>query len=300
MDIDSAIDSFIQFQQIEQNASEHTLKAYSIDLAELADYMETDSITEVETADFFFLRSFVAMLYEKKLTKSTIGRKMSAVKSFFKYLYKKGILQENPSRLLKYPKKEKLELKIFNIDDVMLLISAPDVTEPAGVRDNLIHELLYSTGMRVGELNACNIGDIDFSGKRILVKGKGKKERIVPLHDTITVKIKHYLSVIPNMLQEGYFPNCDALILNRRGGRLSSRNILALVKQYLKKCGLPETFSPHSFRHSCASHLLAGGADLRAIQNLLGHESLATTQKYTHLDLQKLIANYMDTFPKAN
>jgi integrase/recombinase XerC len=240
------------------------------------------------------------MLYEKKLTKSTIERKISAVKSFFKYLHKQGILQENPSRLLKYPRKEKKELKVFNIDDVMLLISVPDSTKPTGIRDSLILELLYSTGMRVGELNTCNVGDIDFSGKRLLIKGKGKKERIVPLHDTIIAKIKEYLNIIPKILQKGYSPDCDALIINRRGGRLTSRNILALVKQYLRKCGLPETFSPHSFRHSFASHLLAGGADLRAIQNLLGHESLATTQKYTHLDLQKLITNYLEAFPKAN
>jgi integrase/recombinase XerC len=300
MDINLAIDAFLNFQLVERNASKHTLKAYSTDLLEFATYMEADRITEVETADFFFLRSFVATLYEREITKSTIERKMSAVKSFFKYLYKQGILQENPSHLLKYPKKERRTLKVFNIDDVLLLMSVPDLTVPVGIRDSLILELLYSTGIRVGELNMCNIGDIDFSGKRMLIKGKGKKERILPIHDTIVAKIKQYLSVIPKMLHKGYKPNCDALIINRRGGRLTSRNILALVKRYLKKCGLPETFSPHSFRHSFASHLLAGGADLRAIQNLLGHESLATTQKYTHIDLQKLLANYMEAFPKVN
>jgi integrase/recombinase XerC len=300
MEINFAIDDFLNFQLIERNASPHTLKAYSIDLLELAAYMEADKITEVEMADFFFLRSFVAMLYEKKITKSTIERKLSAVKSFFKYLYKQGILQENPSRLLKYPKKEKRELKVFNMSDVMLLISVPNAAKPAGVRDSLILELLYSTGIRVGELNTCNIGDIDFSGKRMLIKGKGKKERIIPLHDTTVTKIKEYLNIIPKMLQNGYSPSCDALIINRRGGRLTTRNILALVKQYLRKCGLPETFSPHSFRHSFASHLLAEGADLRVIQKLLGHESLSTTQKYTHLDLQKLITNYLEAFPKAN
>jgi integrase/recombinase XerC len=299
MNIYAATDLFLNFQLLERNASNHTLRAYSRDLAELAEYAEKDSISEVESFDPYLLRGFLSLLYEKKLEKSTIERKLSTLKSFFKFLLAKKMLEENPARSLRYPKKEKKVLNVFSKDSVISLIESPDSTTPSGVRDRLILELLYGTGIRVGELEGLNISDIDFAGKRVRIRGKGKKERSIPLDGFYIELIKNYLEAVPEMLHSGCAPDGDALILNRRGGRLTSRNILSLVKTYLAKAGLPETYSPHSFRHTFATHLLEGGADIRSLQELLGHSSLITTQKYTHLNLERILESYKKAHPKG-
>lgn len=299
MTVDHAIDAFITFQQLERNASALTLKAYSRDLADLAEYIEPEGITTVEGIDYYLLRGFMAQLYEKELARSTIERKLAAMKSFFKYLHKSLVIEENPSRMLKFPKKEKKVLNVFNQEDIYKLLDAPANDDPASARDRLILEFLYGTGVRVSELVGLNISDIDFGGKRIRVRGKGKKERIMPLADFYIDLIKSYISSIPSMLHNGYHADPQALILNRRGTRLSARNVETMVKKYLNITGLPDTYTPHSFRHTFATHLLEAGADLRTIQDLLGHESLSTTQKYTHLDLKTLMENYRKAHPGA-
>ena len=299
MDLSIAIDSFLQFQSIERNASAHTIKAYSEDMSELSEYVENERISAVEDIDFFMLRGFIAHLYERGLAKSSIERKLATVRSFYNYLFKKNIVEENPSRMLKFPKKEKKILNVFPKDDIDKLLAAPKEDEPTAHRDKLILELLYGTGVRVSELVGLNIPDVDFSGRRLRVRGKGKKERIIPLASIYIELIDNYLRSIPKMLYKGRSADSAALVLNRWGGRLSARNVLELVKQYLREVNLPDTYSPHSFRHTFATHLLGSGADLRSIQELLGHESLSTTQKYTHLDLQALIEVYTDAHPKA-
>jgi integrase/recombinase XerC len=299
MNIYFAIDQFINFLMLERNASSHTLRAYSLDLSELAAYAESDKISEVENFDVYLLRGFVSSFYEKKLKKSTLERKISTLKSFFKFLLFKKILEENPARSLKFPRKEKKLTSIFTRDSIIKLIESPCAETPSGKRDRLILELLYGTGIRVGELEGLNAADIDFSGKRLRIRGKGKKERIVPLDGFYMELIKTYLKAVTEMLQNGYAPNGSAFILNRRGGRLTSRNILALVKKYLAKAGLPETYSPHSLRHTFATHLLEEGVDLRTLQELLGHTSLTTTQKYTHLNLEKMLESYKKAHPKG-
>lgn len=262
-------------------------------------YLEQERISDVENIDYFILRGYIASLYEKKLAKSTIERKLASIRSFFKYLYKKQIIPDNPSRMLKFPKKEKKILSVFPKDDIMKLLFAPKEEDAAYHRDRLILELLYGTGVRVSELAGLDIADIDFSGQTIKIRGKGKKERIIPIPSYYIKLIKDYMESTETMLQKGSLRDSSALIINRRGGRLSARNILEMVKKYLRQTNLPDTYSPHSFRHTFATHLLAAGADLRTIQELLGHESLATTQKYTHLDLQALIETYEHTHPKA-
>jgi integrase/recombinase XerC len=299
MNIYVAIDQFLNFLTLERNASSHTLRAYSRDLTELAEYAEGDEISEVENFDIYLLRGFISSFYEKKVEKSTLERKISTLKSFFKFLLFKKAVAENPARQLKFPKKEKKLANVFARDSIIMLIESPDSATPSGKRDRLVLELLYGTGIRVGELEGLNIADIDMSGRRLRVRGKGKKERLVPLDDYYVTLIKSYLNALPEMLQKGYAPSEGALILNRRGGRLTSRNILSLVKKYLAKTGLPEIYSPHSFRHTFATHLLEEGADLRTLQELLGHTSLTTTQKYTHLNLEKMLASYKKAHPKG-
>lgn len=296
---DRAVADFILFLKNERNASEHTIKAYSGDLAELAEYLENEKISNIEETDFFVLRGFAASLFDKGGSKATAERKIACLKSFYKFLHRKGITDDNHARMLKFPKKEKKIFTVFNVDDLLNLLELPDKTEGAGMRDALILELMYGTGVRVSELTGLNISDIDIRGMRMRVRGKGKKERIIPLGDILGELIAMYLRVRADVPADGHFPKDDAVFINKYGTRLTDRSVGRIVEKYLKQAGLPLDFSPHSFRHSFATHLLEGGADLRTIQELLGHESLSTTQKYTHLNLSDLLRVYDKTHPKA-
>lgn len=300
MEIDNAIEEFINFIRVERQYSNHSITAYAKDLSELAIYIDEEKLgSNIKVVDFYVLRGFITTLYDKELSKSSIERKISTLKSFFKFLYRRGIIEDNPARMLKFPKKEKYLPNVFNVDDIFTLLDLPDKSTPMGMRDALILELLYGTGVRVSELVGLDRNAVDLNGMRILVRGKGKKERIVPLAPEIVSLIKDYYKVMYDIVSEGRMVESDALIINRLGSRMTDRTIRRIVETYLKKAGLPLDYSPHSFRHTFATHLLEGGADLRSIQELLGHESLATTQKYTHSDLASLLKVYDETHPMA-
>ena len=300
MEIDNAIEEFINFIRVERQYSNHSITAYAKDLSELAIYIDEEKLgSNIKVVDFYVLRGFITTLYDKELSKSSIERKISTLKSFFKFLYRRGIIEDNPARMLKFPKKEKYLPNVFNVDDIFTLLDLPDKSTPMGMRDALILELLYGTGVRVSELVGLDRNAVDLNGMRILVRGKGKKERIVPLAPELISLIKDYYKVMYDIVSEGRVVESDALIINRLGSRMTDRTIRRVVEAYLKKAGLPLDYSPHSFRHTFATHLLEGGADLRSIQELLGHESLATTQKYTHSDLASLLKVYDETHPMA-
>lgn len=300
MEIDNAIEEFINFIRVERQYSNHSITAYAKDLSELAIYIDEEKLgSNIKVVDFYVLRGFITTLYDKELSKSSIERKISTLKSFFKFLYRRGIIEDNPARMLKFPKKEKYLPNVFNVDDIFTLLDLPDKSTPMGMRDALILELLYGTGVRVSELVGLDRNVVDLNGMRILVRGKGKKERIVPLAPELISLIKDYYKVMYDIVSEGRVVESDALIINRLGSRMTDRTIRRVVEAYLKKAGLPLDYSPHSFRHTFATHLLEGGADLRSIQELLGHESLATTQKYTHSDLASLLKVYDETHPMA-
>lgn len=298
MNIDKAVGIYLKFMHQEKGASDHTIKNYSRDLADLCSYLEESGVEDIGGADFFALRGFVAMLFEKGLAKSTIERKIACLKSFFAHMQKKNHTEDNPARMLKFPKKEEKTFRVFSIDSIIALLDAPDKSQPAGIRDALLLELMYGTGVRVSELVGLNMSDIDFGGRRILVRGKGKKERIVPIADMHIDMIHDYTDAKPDICT-GYLPDNEVLFINKFGQRLTDRSVRRIVEKYLKTAGLPMDFSPHSFRHSYATHLLEGGADLRTIQQLLGHESLTTTQKYTHLNLTELLRVYDRAHPLA-
>lgn len=300
MEIDNAIEEFINFIRVERQYSNHSITAYAKDLSELAIYIDEEKLdSNIKVVDFYVLRGFITTLYDKELSKSSIERKISTLKSFFKFLYRRGIIEDNPARMLKFPKKEKYLPNVFNVDDIFTLLDLPDKSTPMGMRDALILELLYGTGVRVSELVGLDRNAVDLNGMRILVRGKGKKERIVPLAPELISLIKDYYKVMYDIVSEGRVVESDALIINRLGSRMTDRTVRRVVETYLKKAGLPLDYSPHSFRHTFATHLLEGGADLRSIQELLGHESLATTQKYTHSDLASLLKVYDETHPMA-
>ncbi len=293
MEIDNAIEEFINFVHVEREYSEHSVTAYAKDLSELSIYAHDEKVPDdVKSLDFFTLRGFITTLYDRELSKSTI-------KSFFKFLYRRGFIEENPARMLKFPKKEKYLPTVFNVDDIFTLLDLPDKTTPMGMRDALILELLYGTGIRVSELVGLDRSAVDLNGMRILVRGKGKKERIVPLAPELITLIRDYYKVMYDIVADNRIVDSDALIINRLGTRMTDRTVRRVVEAYLKKAGLPLDYSPHSFRHTFATHLLEGGADLRSIQELLGHESLATTQKYTHSDLASLLKVYDESHPMA-
>lgn len=299
MNIDRVIADYLLYMKNEKNASVYTIKAYSGDLAELAGYLDTENIDSIKAVDFFILRGFIAFQFDKSVSKSTIERKVATLKSFFNYLHKKSVVEENHARMLKFPKKEKKVFNVFNIDDILRLLESPDKTESSGMRDALILELMYATGVRVSELTGLNISDIDLRGMRIRVRGKGKKERIIPIGGLLVELFKAYFQIRADVPVSDYFPQDDSVFINKFGSRLTDRSVGRIVEKYLKMVGLPLDFSPHSFRHSFATHLLENGADLRTIQELLGHEALSTTQKYTHLNLSDLLRVYDQTHPKA-
>ncbi|MEF3255550.1 MAG: tyrosine-type recombinase/integrase [Deferribacterales bacterium] len=253
---------------------------------------------DINEIDFFLLREFVTTLHDKKLSKSSIERKISTLKSFFKYLAMKAIIKENPARMLKFPKKEKKLFKVFNVDDLFNLLEIPDKSTASGLRDALLMELMYGTGIRVSELVSIKEEDIDYEGMRLRVRGKGKKERIIPLAEFHIKFIKRYMEVREEISDNGEIKT-DKIFINRFGTALTDRSVRRIVEKYLKIAGLPLDFSTHSFRHSFATHMLESGADLRTIQTLLGHSSLSTTQKYTHLNLADILKIYDEAHPFA-
>jgi integrase/recombinase XerC len=295
---DEAVQKFLQYLRDEKHYSDHTVKAYFRDLQNLISYLHNDNIMNIYEVSFFTLRGYVASLFDKDYSKATIERNIASLKSFYKFLVKKGYLEENPAKQLKFPRREKKLFNVLNIDDIFLLLSKPERNKPAELRDALILELLYVTGVRVSELVNLNLTDIDFSGKRLRVLGKGKKERIIPLSDYHLDLINDYIKKRSELCIGGAIIG-NQLLINKYGKRLTDRSVRRILEKYLKLCGLPLVYSPHSLRHTFATHLLENGADLRSIQELLGHSSLSTTEKYIHLNLVKLLETYDKTHPKA-
>ena len=273
-----------------QDVSPDTLKAYTGDLREFLSFMEKNP-QETDTTD---IRSFLASLHYKKLKKSSIARKLATIRSFFKFLHKEGYITKNPAKLVSSPKLQKTLPKFLTIDEAFSLMDAPKGDTFHATRDKAILELLYSSGVRVSELATLNINDFNIKESMIRVRGKGKKERIVPVGTKALDAIKNYLPERVSLKKK-----TQALFLNSRGGRLTQRSIRRIVLKYGRMIAVKGSLSPHVLRHTFATHLLHGGADLRAIQELLGHSSLSTTQKYTHVDISHLMEVYDKAHPLA-
>jgi len=285
---------FEQHLAVERNLSVHTRRAYRQDLEEFRSFLKQDSATalRVTEVDALVLRRYLACLHRKNC-RSTIARKLSALRSFFAYLVRQGVLTTNPGELIATPRQEKYLPKTLTVDEVFALIEQQGGSELLICRDRAILEVLYSCGLRIGELTSLNVDSIDYEQGLVWVQGKGGKERLVPLGRQARAALERYLDM------RGEAQDHDALFLNYRGGRLSARSIERNFKQLLLKAGLVKDASPHSLRHSFATHLLDGGADLRAIQELLGHASLSTTQKYTQVSLDHLMEVYDRAHPRG-
>jgi integrase/recombinase XerC len=281
------IEQFLRHLEIERGASQHTLRAYEKDLSEFREYADKEA-TDIEMID---VRGFVALQIKSGLSKTTAGRRLAAVRSFLKFLIREGYLKSNPAKLVTTPKAEQHLPRFLSVDDVFALIEKPDTMGFINSRDRAILELLYSSGLRVAEAAGLNLEDVNTKEGLVKVRGKGKKERIVPLGSKAVEAIKTYM-VEKILLKK----KNKALFLNRSGTPLSDRGIRRIVVKYARLIGISGQIGPHTMRHTFASHLLQAGADLRVIQELLGHSSLSTTQRYTHID----IAHLMDIYDKAH
>lgn len=289
------IEAFSACLANERNVSLHTLEAYRRDIRQFATFVATEKgeHATVGEIDHLLLRRYLAGL-GKSLKKSSIGRKLAAIKSFFHYLQRLGIISGNPAELISTPKKENRLPFHLNIDQTTTLVEAPQADAEHAVRDRAVLELLYSCGIRVSELTALNIGDLDLASEMVRVMGKGGKERIVPVGSKAVAAVREYLSERGN--PTAHLP----MFLNTRGDRINRRSVARIVDLHVRNISSFRKISPHTLRHTFATHMLEGGADLRAIQELLGHASLSTTQKYTHLSIDRLMETYDKAHPKAH
>jgi len=303
MTINEYIERFVDYIKSQRGFSLNTVRSYETDLRHFFDYIKKNNNTkriDPGQIDFHVIRAYLGGLY-KKYKKSTISRKFSTIRTFFFFLEKNNLNEGNPAAEISSPKQGSYIPEYLNVDDMFMLLDAPEPATVMEVRNQAILELLYSCGIRVSELTGMNLADIDSKERLIRVIGKGNKERIVPIGKKALAAIEKYLD------QSAAFrkktgnvddPEKIPLFLNNRGGRLSSRSISSIIKKFVREYGLVNDITPHSMRHTFATHLLDSGADLRSVQELLGHASLSTTQKYTHVSLDKLMEVYDKAHPR--
>ncbi len=288
---------FERHLRFEVNGSPHTIRNYISDLRQFESFLAASPGQGDDPAcvNHLTVRRYLASL-QRKNSRSSIGRKLAAIRTFFRYLVREGVIEASPLEGVATPRVEKRLPSFFSVDDVFRVMDAPRGDGSLTVRDRAILELLYSSGLRVGELVSLDVRDVDLETAVVRVIGKGRKERMVPVGRKAVEALGKYLEARRSM-ERGR--DCGALFLNYRGGRLTARSAARIVEKYLRKAGIPGKGSPHSLRHSFATHLLDAGADLRGIQELLGHANLSTTQKYTHITTDRLMEVYDRAHPRA-
>jgi integrase/recombinase XerC len=325
------VQDFLNYLKFEKRFSDHTANCYFADLNQFGDFLFSRSEDDQEpphqtmtedhpigqttavatqakpkvdhmllNADSNVVRAYLAHLTEKQYSKATIARKLATLRSFYKFLIKRNQIASNPVTSIRTPKQEKKLPKFLEYEDIKRLLETPPIDNWLGARDRAILEALYSTGMRVSEIVALNMDDIDFLSEVVHIRGKGKKERIAPISSSALRVIQHYIEFRNKRAQAN--PNFDnkVLFVNKHGKRLSTRSVRRKMDKYLKMAGLDPSISPHTLRHSFATHMLNNGADLRSVQELLGHQSISTTQIYTHLTTRQLKNVYENAHPREN
>jgi integrase/recombinase XerC len=293
--VEKCIEKFLQSLR-QRNASLHTIKAYTSDLANFAAYVGSRSWRNI---DHLTIRGFLSQLYEKDLEKTSVARALAAVRSFYRWLAQEGLVEQNPAALVSTPKLPKKLPRVPTIEEMNTVLDGqmPEIAS-FPERDRLMFELLYGCGIRNSELIGINIDDIRLSSEAILIRGKGKKERYVPFGDSVKTALATYLPVRQQMLAERK-KHTTALLINQRGGRLTTRSVGRIVKKIAIAKGLSPDVHPHTLRHAFGTHMLEEGADLRSIQEMLGHERLSTTQRYTQLSMKHVLEVYDQTHPRA-
>jgi integrase/recombinase XerC len=300
--VTNEIGDFLDYLTIERNVSPNTVTAYRDDIESFVAFLCNDYLTlgrdqlDLKRVDHLAVRSYLAHLSRRKLARASMARHLSALRTFFKYLVREGVVEANPARTVATPKREKHLPAVLQASDVALLIEQPDTSTTLGVRDAAWLELLYASGLRIAELVGIDLDDLELRSRLVKVRGKGSKERIVPFGSKAEAALRAYLAVRGELIRD---IEAQAVFVNYRGERITTRSIRRLFENYVRDAALRAGVSPHTLRHSFATHLLNAGADLRGIQELLGHASLSTTQKYTHLNDWQLIAVYKKAHPRA-
>jgi len=328
------IDEFLNYLKFERHFSPHTAKCYAADLAQFCAYLVGDreaarsgqvfstvartdgssttapapavtavlshvdlprKLREVEPEQ---IRSFLSFLNTQNYSKSTIARKLATLRSFYKFCLRRGYVPSHPLSTIRTPKQDKRLPRYLELEQITRLLNTPDDNTLLGSRDKAMLEVLFSTGVRVSELVDLNFGDVDFEGHLIRVRGKGKKQRSAPIGQTAMASIKKYIELRRADARSSHFDQ-QALFVNKHGQRLSTRSVRRKLDKYLTQAGLDPSISPHTLRHSFATHMLNNGADLRSVQELLGHQSISTTQIYTHLTNARLKQVYDDAHPRS-
>jgi integrase/recombinase XerC len=301
------IERFLEHLMYERNVSAHTLRNYRIDLEQFYDHLAPEDKDgrrreiDVRQIDNLTIREYLVTLYQQKKKKTSIARKLATLRTFFNFLSREQVVEVNYARLVSSPRLDKKLPNHLTVEEVMRFVEMPDTETVLGKRDKSIMELLYGAGLRVSELVGLNLTDIDFENLALRIKGKGRKERIVPFGKLAQAALEIYLGVRGQLLAEADEDARDpmAVFLNYQGTRITTRSVGRMIDKYIKQCADMHHISPHALRHSFATHLLDGGADLRSIQELLGHARLSTTQQYTHVSMEKIIEVYDKSHPKA-
>jgi len=300
MRIEDAIRAFGTHMEVERNLSYHTRRSYLSDLGQFGKFLVENGMDRPGDVDQVVIRTFLASLYRGKTKKVTISRKVASLRAFFTFLLREGVIRYNPAQMVQAPKIDKYLPSFLSIDEVFSLLKVRFEPGVSGLRDRAIIEFLYSAGVRVSELTGLNVADVDFSSGLAKVRGKGRKERVVPVGGPALSALKTYVD--SRTVAEG--SKTDAygeapLFLNRTGSRLTPRSVRRIIDKYITLGGVGKKISPHALRHTFATHLMDAGADLRVIQELLGHESLSTTQKYTSVSVRRLMEVYDKSHPRA-
>jgi len=302
--VEQYIKEFTDYLVAEKNASPHTLKSYLNDISQFEGFLkqsghaEESSNPKIDSIDRLAIRSYLGFLYDKKFSASTMRRKLSTLSSFFRFLCREGYLQNNVVKSVPAPKMESKLPSFLSVDEMFRLIDLPEGEGFLAIRDRAMLELFYSTGIRISELVSLKAEDIDRTTQMVKVLGKGGKERLLPFGKKCVVALEEYEKVRSDKIIFTKV-NSEYLFLNHRGKGITTRGVRKIIGKYVTTGNFSGKVSPHSIRHSFATHLLEGGADLRSIQELLGHASLSTTQKYTHLTIDKLVETYDQAHPRA-
>ena len=291
---DEHLDEFIDYLRTQRRLSENTIRSYRTDLVQLRSFLSVDLLKATPTN----LRTFLGSRHKELSARST-GRKLAAIRSFYRFAKRRGWLETSPAARIRSIQVPKNLPQVLDVDEMTALLKAPDPKNKLGPRDIALLELLYATGMRVSELTGLNMHDLDLNDRVVRVRGKGGKERLVPFGRQAREALQLYFPSREGLLSRSKKPDRDALFLNRFGGRLSARSVRRLLDRAIIRAGVLYNVSPHALRHTFATHLLKEGADLRSIQELLGHSSLSTTQGYTNVDMKHIMEVYDSAHPRA-
>lgn len=295
--MDSLIDLFIHFLAVEKGLSRNTLESYQRDMVAYTSYLQEQGVTRIEDSSRTHIIGYLLVLREKGRATSTLSRNMASIRAFYQFLVRDKIIDKDPSIHLETPKLEKRLPKVLSVDEVERLLDSPPVNHPAGLRDKAMLELLYATGIRVSELVNLDKADVNLDMGFVKCMGKGSKERIIPLGSVAIEMVRHYLQAGRPKLVKG--TGDSALFLNHLGKQITRQGFWKIIKRYAAKANIQAEITPHTLRHSFATHLLENGADLRSVQEMLGHADISTTQIYTHVTRTRIKDVYAKTHPRA-